>query len=704
MKKKLLAVTLMGLLNPLIAVSDEYQYEIETIEVKGELLPTTTDTASNAVEILTDDVIEVLGASHLQDVLNQMGNVNFAGGSSRARFFQIRGMGERSQFVDPVNPSVGIAIDGIDYTGMANAATLFDISQIEVFKGPQGTGVGANAMAGFINLYGTEPGSGQETKLRLEAGNYGMQNIAAAHGGDIGDHSEYRVSVNKLDGNGYIDNVHLNRDDTNGFDELSVRLKTNSRINDDWSVSTVIHKFDIDNGYDAFSLDLNRNTLSDEPGFDKQDTTSFAIKAKHTGLDNLQQTFFVSTSNSDLAYGYDEDWSFVGIHEDGYSSTDHYFRDRSATQLDYTLGDKDNNWVVGLYHQDKSTDLDRAYFDFDLWMPAAFDSQYDVASSALYGEKRLKSSSSLTFSAGLRIENYDGDYSDSNAIAVGTSDTMWGGHLSAINKYSDILQVYARLSRGFKAGGVNGEALSQLQDPRLAEFVAALKEQQSFEPEILENIELGIRANSRDLSLIASANLFYSTRDNMQVKQWLTNTEQVQNQGAAPIFVGYISNAPSGTNYGLETNIRYRPNNDVTLSAGLALLESEVEDFDRLEDELVDLSGRAQAHAPEYQYHLSGLWQLTERISTSLSVTGKDGFYYSFSHDAKSSSVELVNASLTYRGDNLDITLWSRNLTDEDYGVRGFRFPNDPRNGYATTTYEQLGEPLVYGVKLDFVF
>ena len=704
MNKNLLAVTLLGLINaPVLA--DGSQSEIERIEIKGELLPTTTDSASNAVEILNMELIESLGASHLQDVLHQLGNVNFASGSSRARFFQVRGMGERSQFVDPVNPSVGIAIDGIDYTGMANAATLFDISQIEVFKGPQGTNIGANAMAGYINMYGTEPGEGQAARLRLETGNYGLKNLAGAYGGDIGEHSAYRVAINKLEGDGYIDNIHLGRDDTNGFDELSLRLVTNSRINDDWSVSTVVHKFDIDNGYDAFSLDQNRNTLSDEPGFDRQDTTSFAVKAQHEGMDNLKQTFFASISNSDLDYGYDEDWSYEGIHADGYSSTDHYLRDRSATQLDYSLASKDNDWVVGVYRQDKSTDLDRAFFDFALWAPASFDSEYEVANSAVYGEKRIATSSSLTLSGGLRIENYDGDYSDSNAIAESTSDTMWGGHLSAINKYSDKLQVYARLSRGFKAGGVNGQALSQLQDPRLSEFATALRERKSFEPEILENIELGIRANTRDFRLTASANLFYSNRDNMQIKQWLTNTEQVQNDGSAPIFVGYISNAPSGTNFGLESNIRYRPNTDVSLSAGLALLETEVDDFSRLEgEELVDISGRTQAHAPTYQYHLSGQWQLTDRISTSLSLTGKDGYYYSFSHEAKSSDVHLVNASLTYQGDNLDITLWSRNLTDEEYGVRGFQFGNDPRNGYETTTYEQLGEPLVYGVKLDLVF
>jgi outer membrane receptor protein involved in Fe transport len=210
--------------------------EIEKIEVKGELLPTTAQTATNSVDVLNKELFAKLGASHIQDVLMQLGNVNYASGSSRARFFQIRGIGERSQFVDPVNPSVGIAIDGIDYTGIGNAATLFDIEQVEVFKGPQGTNIGANAMAGFINLSSTAPGSGQDPRLRLEAGNYGFTHIAGAYGAELGKRSAFRISASKVDGNGYIENDYLDRDDTNGFDELVIRTALNTKVNRDLSI------------------------------------------------------------------------------------------------------------------------------------------------------------------------------------------------------------------------------------------------------------------------------------------------------------------------------------------------------------------------------------------------------------------------------------------------------------------------------------
>ena len=68
------------------------------------------------------------------------------------RFFQIRGIGEAQSFVEPVNPSVGLLVDGIDLTGIGGAATTLDITQAEILRGPQGTLFGANALAGMINL------------------------------------------------------------------------------------------------------------------------------------------------------------------------------------------------------------------------------------------------------------------------------------------------------------------------------------------------------------------------------------------------------------------------------------------------------------------------------------------------------------------------------------------------------------------------
>ena len=57
-----------------------------------------------------------------------------------------------------------------------------------------------------------------------------------------------------------------------------------------------------------------------------------------------------------------------------------------------------------------------------------------------------------------------------------------------------------------------------------------------------------------------------------------------------------------------------------------------------------------------------------------------------------------------YESETWSLVLWGRNLTDEDVETRGFRFGNDPRDGYTTHTYVQLGEPRVVGLTGRYKF
>ena len=77
----------------------------------------------------------------------------------------------------------------------------------------------------------------------------------------------------------------------------------------------------------------------------------------------------------------------------------------------------------------------------------------------------------------------------------------------------------------------------------------------------------------------------------------------------------------------------------------------------------------------------------------------------SSSHGEQSESYELLNASLDYNLGDWELSLWGRNLTDEQVIVRGFGgFGNDPRKFYVTEPYYQFGEPRMFGVsgKYDF--
>ena len=106
-----------------------------------------------SVSILTETTIDERAAQHLQDILNAAPNVTWAAGSSRSRFVQVRGVGDLEQYYDPkYYPSVGIMLDSLELGDSANAGMLFDVAQVEVLRGPQGTRYGASAHAGMINI------------------------------------------------------------------------------------------------------------------------------------------------------------------------------------------------------------------------------------------------------------------------------------------------------------------------------------------------------------------------------------------------------------------------------------------------------------------------------------------------------------------------------------------------------------------------
>ena len=88
---------------------------LDEVVVTAELIQESVLGLPNSVSVIDDARIEARGAQHLEDLLNLAPNVNFATGASRGRFIQIRGIGERSEFRDPIINSVGVVIDGIDF-------------------------------------------------------------------------------------------------------------------------------------------------------------------------------------------------------------------------------------------------------------------------------------------------------------------------------------------------------------------------------------------------------------------------------------------------------------------------------------------------------------------------------------------------------------------------------------------------------------
>ncbi|RKZ95762.1 MAG: TonB-dependent receptor, partial [Gammaproteobacteria bacterium] len=140
---------------------------------------------------------------------------------------------------------------------------------------------------------------------------------------------------------------------------------------------------------------------------------------------------------------------------------------------------------------------------------------------------------------------------------------------------------------------------------------------------------------------------------------------------------------------------------DWRVFANVGLLRATFEEY--IDPDGIDADGRDQAHAPRYQFSLGADYYLGQHWTFHANVEGKDEFYFSDRHNAKSDSYALVNASVEYALESWRLNLWGRNLFDEDYATRGFgSFGNNPGNGYQTETYTQQGEPRIIGLTLSY--
>ena len=661
---------------------------LEEIIVTADFRQAAVDDIPASIAVVDADVMARKNAQHLEDILLNTPNVNLASGASRARFIQIRGIGERGQFSEPLNASVGVMIDGVDFSGIGTAGMLYDMAQVEVLMGPQGTRYGSNALAGLINMQTKAPQPETEYGVQLQAANAGERGVAGFLTGPATDDLFFRVSGQQLESDGFSNNLFLGRQ-TNTREETTLRGKFRWLMTDTEKLDFTAAMIDLDNGYDAFSLDNMRDTLSDEPGFDRQDSKLASLNFTTSRFAPFALEVLGGFAVSDIAYGYDEDWVYTGFHPFEYSSTDKYYRDRETISGEVRLVSSDvgallggrTSWVAGIYSLHQDVDLARDY----TFLPALFTSRFIIDRLAVYADTTTVLTDNFSLDIGLRSERFSAEYQDSNGLAFSPNDDLFGGKISLNYALPGSSLLYASASRGYKSGGFNTDGSL---DADLREFNA----------ETLWNYEAGFKGLLLDNRLQLQAALFWMDRDDVQIS---SSTVRVRDNGSAE-FIDFIGNAAGGTNRGLEISAQWQSADHWSLYGNLGLLDADYEDFINSNGD--NLDGRQQAHAPDYQYTLGMVYDFDANLSLDVNVQGRDAFYFSDSHDARSDSYALLNASLRYQRDAMTLTLWGRNLTDEDTFVRGFYFGNDPRDDYTARGYTQLGEPVRYGltVNLDF--
>ena len=683
---------------------DSFSEIIEEVVVKGNWRQTSSNQEDSSIVLLSSKDIKAQSMKHFEQLSFLVPNLNFAASDSRARYFQIRGIGERSGYQGTPNSSVGFLIDDIDYSGQGGIATTFDVDQIEVYRGPQGARIGANALAGLIYIQTKDPTNTYEGISEVTIGSYGTKSTGIAFGGPLDQKSNvtYRLALRKDQADGFRKNLYLKRSDTSRKDETTSRLKVNWQLADNTKIKLLISQVDLDDPADIWTVDGSLNTLSDRPGMDSQKTNSYGIKIFHS-FDGFEFQSFTSSTDTDVIFSYDADWGNADSHfpyvYDYFSET---FRDRKLFNQEFRavsdsanfLKDSFLEWVIGAnYLELKETNLkkdDGLYGDpSDPYGPYASasssSSRYKSSNFSVFGNLDYLLSASLKFSIGLRWEDWEADYSDSLNELFNPADKMSGGKISLIKSMTNETNIYASLAKGYKQGGFNlGLGLD----------ANSTNQNLAYDPEFLTNYELGINTKLLDSKINFNGVIFYSYREDQQV---LISS---QTDPSDPNTFSFLTqNAAEGVNHGLEINMDIDIRESLSAFLNLGMLKTEIKNWQSRQD----LEGRAQAHAPEKSYALGLNWAPTSDTYLAIDFTGKSSFYYSDSHNNKSKSYVLTNLNLGYVKNNWSYELWARNIFDEYYSVRGFYFGNEAPN-FIDTLYERHGDPRNIGFSIRYDF
>ncbi len=671
-----------------VAPATETAVELDPLVVTADLWSSELARTSASATVFGPTDLAAHGNAAFGDLVNATPNLTWTGGTSRARYFQIRGIGENSQFEgESPDSSVRFLIDDLDFTGLGGAATLFDAQQVEVLRGPQAGAFGANAAGGVIKVVTVDPTPFYTGYAEATVAEDNHLSGGVAVGGPINSDEPhkamFRIAAQRVTADGWRHNAFLNRDDTNMIDETYLRLKLRIQPTEAWRWDATAFYAQQDNGYDEFSLDnTGFTTHSDQPGYDTQESFAASLRGTWTGQ-TLAFTTKTAFTLADSLYSYDSDWTdaadprgydlFLEVHRDR-DTFNQELRVDSVTELD----DGAPRWTLGAYYEtlDEDTFLTEGFGDST--------TAYQAKTAAVFGQWGQTLAPGTRLIAGLRVEDYALDADVEFRGAYTFDDTLFGGRLVLEHDLSERTMLFASATRGYKAGGVN-----------IYNYLAVPDEgPDTYATEILWNYELGLRTATADGRISGELIAFYIDRDDPQVRD---------SAGYGGTFTYFVDNGESAHITGAEASFRAELVEGLTAYGSLGVMDSHLDPFTLNNTAMTPAGGRELANVPSTTYSLGARYDTRRGFWASAELNGRDSYYESNTHTEQRSGFDVVNASIGYRVGAWSITLWARNLLDEAYEKRIFYFANAGPD-WLETRYESPADPRQLGATVRWAF
>ena len=548
---------------------------------------------------------------------------------------------------------------------------LFDIALIEVVKGPQGALYGKNAIGGAINIYSKEPTNANKNKFSLGYGNGNALTASFITSGALKkDKVFYRFSSQYKNFDGLLTNEFLNKN-VDFRKELTVRGQLKFRITPKFKASTTLQYIDSKGGATYYSispedaasgsgfttyLDPNPeagNNVISQDVFGESDMKNLYtnLNLEYTS-DKVKLQAITSYSKVDRSTIGDLDFTNVDIFNGGLDQGETNDTKSFNQELRLTNRKTDTkfDWSVGGFYQD----VERSFYQSDLTFDdywAVTDYVVNFNTIALFGFFDYKLTDKLTASAGLRYDIDKIELDDSlNAQEDEKNKNVFQPKLSLAYQATKNTLLYTNYGRGYRNGGFNPVA-TDLFD-------------RGFKAEISENYELGFKTSSWGNRFILNGSVFYSD---------FTNRQQfaITNDFFIPGNFNYDKSTITGFEF--DTKTRVSKYLDVLFNYGFVkstIKEGGVLDSGR---NLNDFNDKNTSLVPQnnFNFGLESNIPLNENSTLDVSVNynGTGKIYWTDSNDSSltSDAYQLLDAKATFTHKKIKVSLWARNILDQQY-------------------------------------
>lgn len=674
------------------------QNELEEVVVTASKRDASLADLSAAANVIGADSLGPGGVQSVRDLYAEVPNLSIGDQFGFARVF-MRGIGMTSIDIGGEG-AVSFLQDGaIIPRPAAQLVGMFDLEQVEVLRGPQGTLYGRGATAGAINMVTAKPGDELGGYLTATIGNYSMATVEGAVDLPLGDVLALRLATKIERRDGYGDNLFTGNDvDDRDASAYRATLAWNPDAAWDATLSYQYYEED-DNNYAFHYFGPSAGTVGGVP-------PAVPVLGGSTVFDVGGTLYDI---NSDQEAINDRDGYMANLIVNVELSDTLSLRSvTSAQELDRFLRDDLDSTEVNLFGQNNYTEISESfgqeftlnyegegfsllagamYFEEELFgevrvpltnicfllAPALCgtpigdalnggnylqDGDVDITAYAAFVEATMPLGEKFTLIAGARYnyEEREGTGSfifDAIALNVPTNaEADWDEITPRVTleyRPNDDTLLYATYNQAFKSGVINTGSLSP-----------------PLDPETVDAFEVGYKGGSSDGRVSYALAAFFYDYQNLQIS-FVDETSTVS-----------TVNAAEAENYGAELELDIAFTDALTVDVAATYLSAEYKEFVNGDYAngfaIVDLSGNTLPNAPEYTLKV-GITYETAVGDGNLRLRGEgyyqdDVFFTEWNRsDAVQDAYGLINASADYNfgpDGQWMVSVWGRNLADEE--------------------------------------